>query len=285
VAAVLLAWRTFFAGGGAIELLATAALVVIGHGTYTTAYFSQTNFAALLAVLLYWRRRETIGGGAWIPVAAFVKPFLAVLAVAPLVGRRWRAVAGMFACGAALLVAAEVAFGPGALLEYLTRDQLSAKPSWIYDQPTNQSLLGFVLRATDTDCDGRACVTNPLYLAGSAVVAVATAVVGFKLQRAGEEAWALSVYLLAALALYPVSQLFYSVLLLPVVLVLWGRRSELPGGAPLVAALIAIAYALAAVDWGSYTVLAFLLLWGAMVVTGAQLTRRAAAGIGDARRG
>jgi hypothetical protein len=272
-ASIVLAWRISFRDRGAVELAATAALVVALHGTYTTAYFSQTNFVALLALLLYWRARHGFAGGVWIPVAAFVKPFVAAVALAPVLERRWRVVAGMAASGAVLTIAAAIAFGPGAFVDYLTRDQVSAKPSWIYDQPTNQSLLGLVLRATDAACEGSGCVTHPAYLAGAAGLATITLLLGLALVRAGEEEWALSLYLLLALAVYPVSQLFYSVLLLPIVLLVWRRRAEVAGGAPLVAALIAIVWALSAVDWGATTILGFLLLWAAMAAAGVRLAR------------
>jgi len=268
---VVLAWKMFFAEGNAVELIVCAALVAIGHGTYTTFYFSQTNFVALLALLLFWRRRDTFGGGAWVPVAVLVKPFLAVVAIGPVLGRKWNAVAGMALCGTALTLASVPAFGPGTFAQYFTRDQVNAKPDWIYDQPTNQSLLGLVLRVTDAECGGRECVTNPIYLAGTATIGAITLLLGIGLQRVREDEWALSLYLLFALIVYPVSQLFYSVMLLPVVLSLWRRRDDVPGGAWMLSVLIATVYALAAVDWGATTILGFILLWIAMAAIGVRL--------------
>jgi hypothetical protein len=272
--AVVLAWKTFFSGKGAAELSACAALVCIGHGTYSTFHFSQTNFAALLALLLFWRSRGTLAGGAWLPVAVLVKPLLAAVAIGPLLARRWKAVAGMALSSAALMLASLWGFGADAFLRYFARGPREAKPDWIYDEPTNQSLLGLVLRATDADCAGGACVTNPVFLGGAAILGAVTLLLGIGLQRAGEDEWTLALVLPAALIVYPVSQLFYSVLLLPPLLAFWRRREDVAGGAWTLAVLIATVYALAAVDRGRWTVLAYLLTWVAAAAFGVRFLRR-----------
>jgi hypothetical protein len=67
--------------------------------------------------------------------------------------------------------------------------------------------------------------------------------VAVALRRAAEDV-ALGVAIPAALVLFPETQTFYSVLLLPVFVVAWKRRSQVPGGAPAVAGAISIAAAL-----------------------------------------
>jgi hypothetical protein len=270
---VLLLWRLFFPGGGLVELLGCLALVGTADGTYTTFYFAQTNFVALLAVLLFWRRPGAWSGGAWLAAAVFVKPFLAALAVEPLLGRRWRVVAALALCAAALLAASALAFGADTFLAYFDGHRLDARPAWIYVEPTNQSLLGLVLRATRAVCDGVDCVTNPTFLGLAALLGALTLALGIGLQRRGEPEWARSLYLLLALIVYPVSQLFYSVMLIPPLLAAWRQRERFAGGAWSVSIVAAAVYALAALTFGGATVFAYGLLWTAMALAGLRLVQ------------
>jgi hypothetical protein len=271
---VVLLWKIFFPRGKSVELAACAALVCLAHGTLLTFHFAQTNFVALLAVLLFWPRRETAWGGLWAAVAVLVKPFLAVLALDLLVRARWRALAGLLAATTALVLASVVAFGPRTFADYLAGDPLAAKPDWIYDEPTNQSLLGWILRTTGTECSGTGCVAHPAFLAAAAAVGGITLALGIGLARAHAD-WALALYLLCGLLVYPVSQLFYSVLLIPPVLLAWSHRAQIGGGAWTVAALAGAVYALCALENGRATVAAYGLLWAAMALVATGWVTRA----------
>jgi Glycosyltransferase family 87 len=270
---VFMLWKIFFSGRGWLGLLFCAGLVCTTHGTYQTFYYSQTNFLALLAVLLFWRRVDSNVGGAWIAIAVFVKPLLALLAIVPLLARRWRVVVGFGLACAGLLLASAIAFGPATFVDYFTRDPLTTKPDWIYSQPTNQSLLGLVLRATQTTCTGAGCVLNPVFLGLALLMTAVTAVIGVGLTRAREAHWALSLFLLLGLIVYPVSQLFYSVLLIPPALMLWQRRDRIAGGIWTVAVVLAIVQSLAALYAGRQAVYAYLLMWLVVAVLGARIAQ------------
>ena len=95
--------------------------------------------------------------------------------------------------------------------------------TWIYSQITNQSLLGFVLRTTKTRCAGIGCLGNPLFLGTAAALTAITIPLGARLARARQESRArartknsrwpcISFW---HCCVYPVSQVFYSVLLVP----------------------------------------------------------------------
>ncbi len=265
-ACVPLLRRIFFPGGGSVELAACATLVALAPGTLLTVQFAQTNFVALLALLLFWGRRETAGGGAWAAVALFVKPFLAVLALGPLLERRRRALAGFLIAVALLTLASIVAFGPRTCADYVLRGPLGVKPDWIYFERTNQSLLGWLLRLAQPDCSGAACVRYPPFVAAAALLGGVTLLQGIRLARAGRGEWALCLLLVAALLAYPVSQVFYSLLLVPVMLLFWRCRDRLPGGAPAVALGAGLVLALCAYDGGDATVAAFGTTWAALAL-------------------
>lgn len=272
-AAVVLAWKLLFPEGGAVELAGCVTLACAVHGTLLTFHYGQTNFIALLALLLFWRRRETLGGGIWAAVALFAKPFLAVLAVWMLVEARWRALLGFTLAVVGLMLASVVAFGPETVGDYFVGDQLGVKPDWIYSQPTNQSLLGWVLRKTDAECSGTQCVLHPLFLAGAAVLGAVTLALAVRLRRSPHGEWSLALLLAYALLVYPVSQLFYSVVLIPTLVPPWRHRERIAGGASTVALVAGAVCALCALRNGRQTFLAFAIVWAALAWVGLALVR------------
>ena len=279
---VLLLWRIFFPRGSVAELAACATLLAAVGGTRWNFYFAQTSFVALLALLLFWPRQRSAWGGVWVVVATFVKPFLAVLGLCLLVGAKRRALAGVAAALVVFCLASAAAFGPLSFGRYITAPEAKAKPDWVYSQDTNQSVLGFVLRATKTRCSGIACVKNPLFLGVAAILTAITIPLGARLARARAKEHArehphgeltVALYLLLALLVYPVSQVFYSVLLVPLLLLVWRYRDRVLGGAGTMAALAAIVYALTSTRYGDTTVGAFALLWAAIALLGLALVR------------
>ncbi len=261
---VLLLWRIFFPGGRILELAACAALVFACHGTLSTLGHAQTTFMGLMALLLFWRTRHRFAGGFWACLAMLVKPFLGVVAVCLLLARRWRALSGLVAWTVVLSLASAAVFGAAVFLDFFLRRHAAPKPPWIFSETSNQSMLGYVLRVTESSCETAAdCVTNPVFLALAFGLAAATILLGRAVVRARED-WTVSLLLLAALLLYPVSQSFYSLFLIPLVLVVWRDRAELPGGAATAGLVGSSVYALGALSDGRTTVLATALLWSTM---------------------
>jgi hypothetical protein len=273
---VLLLRRIFLPRGGATELAACTALLAASHGTLLTFHYAQTNLVALLALLLFWRRRHAFQGGIWAAAGLFVKPFLAVLALGLATGRRWRAMSGFLAAVAVLALASVLAFGPRTCADYLLAEGARDKPAWVYVESTNQSLLGWVLRTTETRCSGMDCLGNPLFAGTALAIAAITLLLGARLVRDHDE-WTIALYLLFALLVYPVSQVFYSVMPVALLLLFWRDRDRQPGGAWTVALLAATVYALCAVDDGKVTFWAFAVHWAVTALVGLRLVRAPAA--------
>jgi hypothetical protein len=270
VAGVALSWRIFFPAGSPLELAAIVALVCAARPTLSTLHFCQTSFLGLLLLLLFWGARERGAGGVWLALAVLVKPFF-LLAGLPLVIRaRWRPLVAGVATAAVACIAALATFGPATFLHYFSGEGRAPKPEWIYRESTNQSLLGWALRATADRCGGIECATHPWYLGSAVVVTAVTLPLAWRLARR-HEGWAIALALLFALLVYPVSQPFYAVTLTPVLLFLWRERDRFRGGAPLVAGLAGGVYALLALDGGRVTVAAVTLLWAATVALGWRL--------------
>lgn len=262
-ACVFLLWQICFPRGSPVELAACLALVCACDGTLSTMGHAQTTFTALLALLLFWRRRQVPLGGLWACVAMLVKPFLAVLAVWLVGARRWRALGGFLLGTAAFAIASIAVFGGDVFVDSFTRMHAEPKPGWIFSETSNQSALAWVLRATHASCEGAGCVANPIFLVIAGVLTTVTGLLVLAIARTHEE-WAISLCVLLALLVYPVSQAFYSVLLIPALLVAWRDRAQPAGWGATLGLVGAAVYALATLDQGKATVLATALLWSVM---------------------
>jgi hypothetical protein len=178
----------------------------------------------------------------------------------PLLARRWRVVLGAALATIALIAASIAVFGPRMLREYLQAGPVGEKPGWIYSQPTNQSLLGATLRMQDRECEASECITDPTFLVWAALVLLVTFVISLRTARTSDE-WAIALWVMCAMLVYPVSQVFYSIFLVPIVLLFFRERARLPGGVLGVAALAGAVYAGCAVQHGDGTWVATLALW------------------------
>jgi hypothetical protein len=266
--------RVFLPGGGLVAVAACAAMVLVCHGTLATFVFAQTNGVALLALALFWPRRDGGAGGAWLALAALTKPFLAALAGVSLLAGRWRVPVGACAAAAALTLAALGAFGRRTFADYLAMNQM-AKPDWIFREAPTQSLLSLVLRATGAPCGGLGCLAQPWFVTGAVLVVGVTLALVWALRRSEPEL-AHALALAAVLLLYPLSGLSYSVLLIPALLALWRIRDRLPGGPWTAAVAVAAIFALAELHDGTETVFAFAAAW--LVLAAAGLAARGHAG-------
>ena len=269
-ACVVLLQRTFLPRGGIAAVLACALLVLASHGTLTTFGFAQTNLLALMCMLMFWQRRDSVAGGSWLAAAVVIKPFLLVLAIAPLLRGRWRAIGGMIGTAAALTLAAIAAFGPRTFAGYIGMNQVASKPDWIYTESATQSLLSLVLRLSHAPCSGAACLMNPVFLVAAAVIGAITLAITLRLHETAQE-WGLALILVTGLLLYPLTGFSYSVLMLPALFMIWRFRARVPGGAWSTAMLIAAIYALGEWREGTETVWAFAAAWLALATIGVGL--------------
>jgi len=261
-----LLWRLFADGGrrDLLALLAAAAILFKLPATPQTIDFLQSNFIALLAVLLLLKDRDNARGGLWLALAFMAKPFLGLMFVYALLRRKW--VAALVGAGSLVLVAigSWIVLGTQTMVTYVANSPYSRQPSWVFTEKTNQSLLATILRATRWA--GEYPPThNPVYLAlSAALIAVTVALI---LRARDRDDWAFALALLVGLLVYPGTQFFYSDLLIIPALMLWNlsRPSTIASAAVLVfitAEFIAIAQTPAAVfvataaNWCIFAVMA-----------------------------
>jgi hypothetical protein len=269
IAATVLLCRSFFGELRALPLLATGGLLLSCYGTLSTVRFAQTTFVCLLFVAASGLEADRLRAGVFAALAFFVKPFAGLLAVPALFARERRTLAGGVLAVLASSAVAFVAFGGEAFLGYFLLDHAANKPSWIFAEQTNQSVLGLTLRVLDASCEGSACVRFAPFVALFVVGLAMTAWLTTRIL--GESDLAKTLWLAFALLFYPVSQVFYSVLLVWVALVSWRRGEPQKVGWLVHATLLGTMFGLAAAQDGRFTVLAYGLAWLVMLAQGARV--------------
>lgn len=258
---IWLAYHLFLRRGGILGLLLSATLITLLYSTYLTVYFEQTNFLVLLALLLLWMDRTKTRAGLWLVLGSFVKPVLAPLGLYLLVRRRWTALASAAATASVLLTLSALAFGiPTFLAFFLANPTHANTPSYLYDQSINQSLLAWILRATQ-QTDNASPANLPYLIVGAGLTALSCWLAWQR--RLVSDELALALFVPLALMVYPSSLSHYGVLLVVPLAYLISQRETMPGGALTLSLLVGSIYALA--GFGITTFFAEALAWLVLV--------------------
>jgi hypothetical protein len=275
-AAIVALRRAFFPDGGRLELAVVATLVLMLRATYSMVAFGQTSVLLLLALALFWRRRDQASGGLWLAAGFLVKPIFAFFLLYPALRRNWRAVALCMAALAAATALSAAVFGPRTLVTYVVDNPASRVPPWLYTTTVNQSLVAWVVRLTAHDFTRGSPLAYPPFVAGAAAIVALTAWLAWRVGRE-RGALALSMLVPAALLVYPQSLDHYGMLLLVPMLHVWTRRRDMRLDRTFVIVLLSTMYALVRYDAGSIMALATALMWLVLVVVGVRLAGRKAA--------
>jgi len=257
---IFLLWKIFLKKSDSIGLALSAALVLILFGTHSTIEYGQTNFVALLMLLLFWRDRDRHHGGLWLAVGIFTKPFLGGLLIYLLLRRHWHTLASTIVALSAISLLTISIFGPVTFFSYFKASHYAKLPDWVYTEMTNQSLLATILRLTKYDFSHTSPLMQPIFIALALLMTGITGWIIYCLDARHDD-WALVLMLLLTLLLYPVSQMFYSVLLILPILLLWAYRQKVPGSIWSVVPLITLMYAIMDYRSGNYIFIANTLNW------------------------
>jgi hypothetical protein len=230
LAAVVLLWRIFLSDSGWIGLVVAALLVALFPTTTIIFSDAQTIYIALFFVLLYLREEVPLRQGVWLALATIVKPFVIVVLLYPLLRKQWNVLGSAIATALILTAAAIPIIGWNSVLSFITNSPGKRLPSYILTDHSNQSLLGWIERATHQQAEVTTAFHNPLYLLAAAVL---TSITIWLIIKSGERYKELCIALLLPLALliYPHDQFYYIPMLLVPIFLLWSRRATLPGGA------------------------------------------------------
>ncbi|HKS75804.1 MAG TPA: glycosyltransferase family 87 protein [Terriglobales bacterium] len=265
--AIVLLRHTFLKRDGPWGLALILLLLFALGGTWETIRFGQTSFLTLIFLLLYWLDREHPRAGVWIVLGAIVKPYMAILLFDALWNKQWRAAIWCAVTGVVMSAASLLLLGPRTFISYFTLDPPGRVPRWVYMEWVNQSLLATILRLSHAPV-AHSPAANPIFLMSVLVLFLTTA---WLVVRAGRETTlSLCLWLLLGLMIYPGTLAHYSVMLLPILLLLWQTREKIPLGVFGCTALVTVVIAL--VGFHAEAFAAYFVTW--IALAGLAITAR-----------
>jgi Glycosyltransferase family 87 len=254
-----LLWKIFGDRDQGQSLALIATLVFILEGTWSTFFFAQTHFTALLFALLFWLNRDRLQGGFWLGLGTLVKPFIGLLVLYPLLQRFWkRVMLGMILMLVAAFILTGIIFGMEPLVDYFSTSPGANRPKAVFVETMNQSLLAIVLRLTDYDYSQTSPLTSPVFIGLSLAIIGITAGFIYRLGRYYPELVFAMTYSMSLL-LYPGTLSHYSFHLIVSILFLWKYREHLGLGIWGTTAFITMQYVLT--SYGGLSFVAFLSNW------------------------
>jgi hypothetical protein len=222
---VMLVTKLFFAKEGWRGVATATSLLLLFPVARKVAFFEQTNFILLAWTLLLWRDRLLPRAGIWCAMAICVKPFMASVALYPLLRRKWGMIIHMLVAGIVICALTVLAFGPSSFLSFFTEPTLARIPNAVYLQSINQSLLSTVLRMTNYEFVHPEQFRHPLFLAGAAIITASTVWILHRLRSEQPEVM-ISLTMLLGLLLYPGNLNHYSLVCIIPILFLYRSGSS-----------------------------------------------------------
>lgn len=263
-AALIAVARLWSDAPSALDYLVVVALALAMHGTLENMAASQLVYAAVLCVASGTSARTSIGRGLWYGIALTVKPFLAFLVVGEMLQRRPWTFFWALATVVALTAAVAPALGLATIIRYVGDNPIARFPPILYLEPTNQSLLAWILRLTHAHPVHVMVAKQLPYLFVIGIVVASTIAVG--LRHRVEPVTAGALFSTTGLFIYPQILTFYPVLLIVGYAALWRRRAELPGAQVGVASFIGLDVALGNFQAGHIAIFAVALMWLVLII-------------------
>lgn len=236
------------------------AFLLLLRPSFTTLHSGQTIFIVLFLFLLGLRDTSSKWTGVWWGLASVVKPFMAVLLIPLVMRKNWKSILAFLFLWSSLLFLACVAFGFDTCLSYFTLNPAGKRPSWIFSEPANQSLLATIIRLTDNATYTGSPMMNPIYWTISSCLCVISLLTILKKNAVRNDASFL-VFLLFGLMVYPGTLSFYSVLLIVVLFELLFVVSSLRRRDWIGICIVTVLYTLTNLEGGKLSFWAYLLAW------------------------
>lgn len=237
-AGAVLVYRALAVGRPRSERLglafATGGLFVFFPAVRETFYYAQVNFVLVILLALLWRWRTRVAAGVFAGLGICVKPYFGIVCLWLFLHGRWRALALVPVTIGAAFVASAFLLGADAVFDYLRDNPVARAPQSLFVQPINQGLLAVLRRALDARTWTGPPVLYAPYLAGAAVLAVAT-VAG--VLRSRDTRFAIGAVLALGLIIAPQALTHYSAVLLPVLVLAAAGPGSRAAAVPVVVAI------------------------------------------------
>src|SRR6266498_1599594 len=254
-----LLWDLFLRNEGASGFYFSLAMLLLLRATFSTLFYAQTNFIALMVFLLFWKFRDQKWSGVFLALGILVKPFLALVLLYPIFTRRWKQLFIPMISLAVLTLISGLLFGFDVINSYVSGNSLGNMPPYVYSEPVNQSLLSWVLRTPFISQSSGSLLFQPVYILGALMLAAVTFIVGIRNYR--QENWLLLSILFFAFCVYPATLEHYGVFLIIPILLLLQAPGQTIRDQLLVFIVVILVYLLSGYNFGYYAFFANIFIW------------------------
>ncbi len=255
-------WKIYLPQKNIIAYSLVLIFFFLNKGTRWTLGVEQNTILLLLMLILVWKDANSPRVGLWLALGIIIKPIVAIVLGYLLIKRNWKGSLLTFVFLILLFGSAELFFGSNIFTSYFTKNPNSDVPSLNYIESVNCSLLATILRTTNYDINMHPPLFNPIYLVtGGAIFLISLLLI--YLNKNELENWGLAYIIVTGLIIYPATQQFYIILLIPLIFLLYKNFKQLPGKIYTSAFIIALIYGLPQLD--SYHIdvyfITHLLIW------------------------
>jgi hypothetical protein len=198
-----------------------AALCLLWPASKPAIHFENSHGLMWLAVMLIWRDRQHTRAALWLTLSLLLKPFFVLMVGYFVLRGKWRILAWALLGTICLGAGTWLSFGSEPILSFLFDNPNQRVPDFQYTMLVNHSLLSNLVRWTDFDfSQPHSPLHMPLFWVVGGSLGLIAVVQAIRLPQAQEE-WAMALLVATAVIMYPGSLKPYSLMLLPVLLLVW----------------------------------------------------------------
>jgi hypothetical protein len=270
IAQIILLWRHFLREDGWIGLLASLLLVMLLPTTLSVLQMGQTLFIAEAFLLLFLGAQNPWRRGIWFALAAIVKPFLAVVFVAPLLRREWRVCTAIVATCLFATAAVLPLIGWRSVVSFFMQPPAARLPTFMWTEDANQSVIGWMVRTLHESPQLGTALHQPAYVLISLLLTALTLwrVIGAR----RDLEYCVTLLLALSLLVYPEGWWYYTTMLSIPICLIWSRRATIPYGSALAAVFTGMTFIFTYAEGTQF--FAFLLTWIVLMLVPALVKMR-----------
>ncbi len=242
-----LLWKIFLPSNSIVPICMVLFFFFLHKGTRWTLGVEQNTIILLLLILLIFKDLESKKVGLWIALGIIVKPIMMIFLGYLLIKKNWKGISIVFSALIILFGIAGLFFGWDVLGSFFSRNPNVDIPITNYVEIVNCSLLATILRFTNYDLNSHPPLFNPLFLIIGGIIFFVSLFIIY-LNKNDNEKWVLVYLISLALLIYPATQQFYTILLMPLVFLLYNKSSQMPGKIIGASVIISLIYALPQLD-------------------------------------
>ena len=210
-----------------INIFTILIITLVFPAAYVTVASSQTNFLLLFFLLLIYKDPEDWKSGLYLALSVIIKPIAAIWFLYFIINKKWAPLVSFILTGFLLLFISVLWFGVDNYVTYFTSPPTSRMPEFVFNEPANQSLLATISRfSIRTGLNFLVNYRGLLVIVISVIFTIVSCIISYYYSKSNSR-FSFLIFIPLSLLIYPTSLSHYSILLLPIFLIIISKRSYL----------------------------------------------------------